>query len=416
MTSLLTPPSRTTAPTAAGRPLARPLWLSAAFAGAVAAGSVLLACMAVGLAGWFAADAGGHGDTRDAIRIGADAWLVAHGSGLTLAGATISVVPLGLTALCGYVALRLGGWARATSADEDGAAVALAAVVLAGVYGVVAVVTAVLATLPTAQPGLVQSFAGAFLLALVGGGAGLVRGEAGVLAGRLPETAVAVLRGAAGIAVAVLAAGAVLVTVALVLDIGTGANVLSRLHADGPGSALYTLVVAAFAPNAALMGGAYLLGPGFAVGTGTVVSPSVVALGPLPAFPLLAALPSPGPGAAWAPALIGVPVLAALLAGALTVRRHPTRDWGSGALRGLGAGVLGGVLVAVLVHLAGGAAGPGRMADVGAPFPDILTAAVVTLGGGSLLGGVLMTWRLRRTTDVVPGDEQDPATEDTIRL
>jgi hypothetical protein len=416
MTSLLTPPSRTTARTAAAGPVARPLWLSAAFAGAVAAGSVLLACMALGLAGWFASDAGAHGDTRDAIRIGADAWLLAHGSGLTLSGATVSVVPLGLTALCGYVALRLGRWARATSADEDGIAVALAAVVLAGVYAVVAVVTAVLATLPTAQPGLVQSFGGAFLLALVGGGAGLVRGEAVLLARRLPETAVAVLRGAAGVAMTLLAAGAVLVTVALVLDIGTGANVLSRLHADAPGSALYTLVVAAFAPNAALLGGAYLLGPGFAVGTGTVVSPTVVVLGPLPAFPLLAALPSPGPGASWAPALYAAPVLAALAVGALTVRRHPTRDWASGALRGLGAGVLGGVLLSVLTHLAGGAAGPGRMADVGAPFLDVLAAAVVALGGGSLIGGVLMTWRLRRTPDRVPGDERGPATEDTIRL
>ena len=415
MTSLLTP-SRKTAPTAAAGPVVRPLWLSAAFAGAVAAGSVLVACMALGLVGWFASDAGAHGDTRDAIRIGADAWLVAHGSRLTLSGATISVVPLGLTALCGYVALRLGRWARASSADEDGVAVALAAVVLSGVYAVVAVVTAVLATLPSAQPGLVQSFAGAFLLALAGGGAGLVRGEAAGLAARLPDTAVAVLRGAAGVAMAVLAAGAVLVTVALVLDMGTGANVLSRLDTDAPGSALYTLVVAALAPNAALLGGAYLLGPGFAVGTGTAVSPSVVALGPLPAFPLLAALPAPGPGPSWAPGLIGVPVLVALLVGALTVRRHPTRAYESGALRGLGAGVLGGLLVAVLVHLAGGSAGPGRMAEIGSPFLDILAAAVVALGGGSLLGGVLMTWRLRRTTTPVPDDERDPATEDTIRL
>jgi hypothetical protein len=415
MTSLLTPPTRRTATT--GDPVARPLWLSAAFAGAVAAGSMLLACMAVGLAGWFASDAGSHGDTRDALRVGADAWLVAHGSGLTLSGTTIEVVPLGLTALCGYVALRLGRWARVTSADDDGVAVALAAVVLSGVYAVVAVLTAVLATLPSAEPGLLRSFAGAFLLALLGGGAGLVGGAAHGLAGRLPETAVAALRGAVGMALAVLAAGAVLVTVALALDIGTGANVLSRLHADGPGSALYTVVVAAFAPNASLLGAAYLLGPGFALGAGTLVSPSAVVLGPLPAFPLLAALPAPGPGAAWAPALVGVPVLAALLVGALTVRRHPTPAFESGAVRGLAAGLGGALLVAVLVHLAGGAVGPGRMAHVGAPFLDTLAAGVVALGGGGLVGGLLMTWRLRRGVgDGEVGWGVDSAAEDTIRL
>ena len=174
-------------------------------------------------------------------------------------------------------------------------------------------------------------------------------------------------------------------------------TVLSRLHADAAGSALYTLLVAAFAPNAALLGSAYLLGPGFAVGTGTVVSPTAVVLGPLPAFPLLAALPAPGPGPAWATGFVAVPVLLAAVVGALTVRRHPTTAYETGALRGLGAGVVGGVLLTVLVHLAGGAAGPGRMADVGAPFLDTLAAAVVALGIGGLLGGVLPPGGLRRT-------------------
>ena len=81
----------------------------------------------------------------------------------------------------------------------------------------------------------------------------------------------------------------------------------------------------------------------------------------------------------------------------------------------LGAG-LGGVLVAVLVHLAGGAAGPGRMADVGAPFLDTLAAAVVALGIGSLVGAVAMTWRLRRAAGDASDVGRDPSTEDTIRL
>lgn len=119
MTDLLARPSRSVPPPPEPTgPVARPLWLGAAFAGAVASGAVLIACMAVGLVGWFASDAGAHGDTRDAIRVGAVAWLLGHGSGLTLGATTIGVVPLGLTALCWYVALRLGRWARLTSADE----------------------------------------------------------------------------------------------------------------------------------------------------------------------------------------------------------------------------------------------------------------------------------------------------------
>lgn len=395
----------------------RPLWLSAAFAGAVASAAMLTACMAVGLAGWFASDAGAHGDTRDAIRVGAVAWLMAHGSGLTLGATTLGVVPLGLTALCAYVAFRLGRWARLTSADDDASAVVLAAVVLAGVYAVVAVLTAVLASVPAAQPGLMPSFTGGFLLALAAGGTGLLRkGDGSLWVERVPLGLRAVARGAVGVAAAVVAAGSVLVTTALALDIGIAATVLSRLHADGPGSALYTLVVAAVAPNAALMGSAYLLGPGFAVGSGTLVSPSAVVLGPLPAFPLLAALPTPGPGPAWATGLVAVPTLLAGLVGYLTVRRHPTAAYETGSLRGLGAGVAGGALLAVAVHVAGGAVGPGRMADVGAPFLDLLAAAVVALGLGALAGGVAATWRLRRVGFEDAAPAQHPDTEDTIRL
>ena len=155
-------------------------------------------------------------------------------------------------------------------------------------------------------------------------------------------------------------------------------------------------------------------------------------LGPVPAFPLLAALPAPGPGPAWGPFLVVVPVLLGAAVGYLMIRRSPVFAYETGALRGLGAGVLGGVLVGLLVHLAGGAVGPGRMAEVGAPFAATLVAATVSLGLGALAGAALGTWRCRRLgladdkdrdsdRDSDWGRDQagdpDPAdTEDTIRL
>ena len=44
--------------------------------------------MAVAVVGWFLADAGAHGQTTDALRVGADAWLVGNGSGLSVARRT----------------------------------------------------------------------------------------------------------------------------------------------------------------------------------------------------------------------------------------------------------------------------------------------------------------------------------------
>jgi hypothetical protein len=403
MTDVLDPPDtglrRSPAP---GTPAKRPLAIGAAVAGVASAGAVLLGCMTVALLGWFASDAGGHGNTRDAIRVGTDGWLLGHGAHLHLvtgtAGATITAVPLGLTLLCVYVAHRFGRWAAATSTVEDTRTLGLGALVMAGVYALVALVSAVLAATPTAEPSLLGSFAGAFLVALAGGGTGLVRGSADVLdwRSRLPDPVRAVASGAVATCLLLVVAASVLLTVALLLDLGAAANVLSRLHADVSGGLLYTGLVAAVAPNAVLLTGSYLLGPGFAFGTGTLVSPAAVTLGPVPAFPLLAALPDSGTPAAWLGALVAVPFVAAALGAALMLRRHPVLTYEAGAVRSLGSGLAGGLLVTLLVRVAGGSVGPGRMTEVGAGVLDTLVSATVAMGVGALVGGVVATWWARR--------------------
>jgi hypothetical protein len=417
MTDLLTRPRARTAPSAErSRP---PLWWRAVAAGLGASLGVLALCMAVGLVAWFASDAGSHGDTRDAIRVGADAWLLAHGAGLQVDGVTLTAVPLGLTALCLLAAVRAARWAVRTSAEEDVAGTVLGGVVLVGLYSLVALVTALLAATPDARPGLGRAILGGLLVALLGGGGGLLLASPATraLLSRLPAGLRAVSCGALAALMLMVAAGSALTVVALLLDLGEAANVLSRLHPDAAGAALYTVVVAAAAPNAALLGGAYLLGPGFAVGTGTLVSPTAVALGPLPAFPLLAALPHPGVPPAWTTALLGVPVLAGLLTGLLAGRRYPARGYDVGAVRGLASGVVGGALVAGATVLAGGSVGPGRMADVGVVGLDVLAAAALALGGGGLVGGVLATWWVRRAGVAGPDAAEDPDdTEDTVRL
>jgi hypothetical protein len=213
---------------------------------------------------------------------------------------------------------------------------------------------------------------------------------------RVPQAVRAVTVGALAAAMLLVAAASVLLTVALLMDLGTAANVLSRLHAGVSGGLLYTVLVAAVAPNAVLLTGAYLLGPGFTVGTGTLVSPAAVTLGPVPAFPLLAALPSAGTQPTWLSALAAAPVVAAVAGVVLMLRRYPAFSYESGALRGLGAGAGGGVLVTVMVTLAGGAVGPGRMSEVGADPLGTLVSATVAMAVGGLFAGVAATWWSRR--------------------
>ena len=94
MTATLTPPR--TGTNAAG---ARPLSLLASLAGVAAAGGMLAVCLAAGVIGWFVTDSGVHGEPRDGLRAGALGWLMAHGSGVTVDGVTVTAVPSALKVL-----------------------------------------------------------------------------------------------------------------------------------------------------------------------------------------------------------------------------------------------------------------------------------------------------------------------------
>ena len=160
-----------------GGPGGRPLTVSAACAALGAAGTTLLTFMGIAVIGWFLADAGAHGETTDALRAGADAWLVGHGSGISLSGVPLGIVPLALTGVLAAALYRSGRWAAATSEPvEEDRPVLLAATVLTGSYVVIAVVTCVLAGQSSASPGLGRAVLGALLLSGVAGTLGLAAG------------------------------------------------------------------------------------------------------------------------------------------------------------------------------------------------------------------------------------------------
>jgi len=393
----------------AGRPLA----VSAALCGALAAVIGLVLCMSVALTGWFLADAGAHGDTTDALKVGAVAWLVGHGAHLVVAGAPLGVTPLAVTMMLVLVAFRTGRWAARLSGGSArhvpdqvvGAAVAT----FTGSYLVLAVVVGVLASRTSAAPGLGRALLGALVVAGLGGGLGLAAGS-GLLEhrwARLPGWASDVATGALAGVLWLLAAGAALVGVALLLSFNEAATVLSGLHLNVGDALSYTVVMALFAPNAALLGVSYLAGPGFAFGAGTTVSPTAVSLGVVPAFPLLAALPDEGPTPGWLAGLLVVPAAAAALGVGAALRRRPPIAHDLAALRGAAAGFVAGVLVTVLVSFAGGPLGTGRLADVGAPASEVLVFATGLMSLGGLLGAVGQNW-WRRRRGGEPAEAGDP--------
>ena len=388
----------------------RSLAVSAAWAGAAAPAVLLAAFWAVALVGWFTSDGGSHGTTRSALRIGADAWLLAHGAHLQTGDTAVTAIPLGLSVLCAWVAFRAGRWAGRTSEVEDLMSLGLGAVVLGGTYASVALVTAILAGSPAAQPDPLLAFVGGALVAGVAGGLGLVAGSGlrSELRALLPTHARAVLFGGLVGFLGVYAAGALLSAAAVAVRGEAVANVLSGLHLDGAGAFFSVGLVAVLAPNLAGWGSAYLLGPGFSLGTGTVVAPSGVVLGPVPAVPVLAAVPSDGPAPGWTMAVLAIPVLVGVYAGHVTARRFPTRSYAVGTARSAGAGLVAALGLAVLGAVSGGAVGSGRMSEIGPSVGLVLLTALVTVGAGALTAGLLHVWWRTRHVDEAEERAEDP--------
>lgn len=377
----------------------RPLTVSAAIASVLTASSTLLVCLAVAVVGWFLADAGAHGQTTDALRVGADVWLVGHGSRITVSGVPLGIVPLALTAVLAWAAYRGGRWAARTSAPVDGDRVfAVAGTIFAGIYVVLTVIVCVLVSTDFAAPGLGRAIVGSLLLSAVGGTLGMAAatGRLAHWVAAVPGWIRSIVHGAVAGALLLVVASSVLVAAALVLGLNEAATVLSQLRLGSGDYLMYAVATAGIAPNAVLLGAAYLLGPGFAVGTGTVVAPTAVALGPVPAFPLLAALPAPGPTPSWAIGLLAVPVLAAALGAVAAQRSYGVTAYDSAALRGFGCGFGAALVMTLAISLAGGPMGTGRMADIGAPVLSVLVAATMAMSLGGLVAGSATAWWQRR--------------------
>ena len=410
MTSLQSPPARRTRASSDAelrRQLAttRPLVPTASLGGVVAAGGPLLVCMAVAIVGWFLTDAGGEGAPSGALRVGAHGWLMAHGSTLAVEGVRITAMPLGLTLLCAWATWRVGhrvgesisGHGPDADRIGDGArdlTVPYAAGLFTVGYVVLGVLTASVAATAESSPDPTRVVLWSLLLGLGVGGPAIAHGSgrAAIWLPVVPATVRDVALVARRIVARWMLVCLVALVAALVLDFSTAANVVSQLHADAGGVLLITALSLLVLPNALLFSGAYLLGPGFTVGAGTTVSTSAVVLGPLPMFPLLAALPDQGAQPWWTDWLMVTPVLLAALVAGQVQRDRPDLAWDRAAIRGCAGGIAAGVALALLTAVAGGAVGPGRMQDVGPYTFEVLLHAITSFGIGGVVGALLVCW------------------------
>lgn len=338
-----------------------------------------------------------------AVVVAAHLWLLAHGVPVAVGGATVSLVPLGLTALAAFTCYA--------SARRSGVATRSGALAAVGAYAALTVLVALVCGI--GGGGVARALLGAVVVGGAGLGAGLLRRpEAPTwsrliapLRDRLPAPVVVGLRAGVVGAGALVAVAAVVTATWAVAGLATVGDVVRLLALDAVGGVVLALAQLAYVPNLVVWALAWVAGPGFAVGAGTRFAPAEVVAGPLPALPMLGVLPAPDLAGGLLLAAPAAPAAVGLLVG-LAVHRHLAPVRPRDVLVAVGtAAATAGVLVLVLQAAAAGAAGPGRMTQVGAAawLVGLVIAAGVALGAvlaavpaDAAVRAALRAWRAGR--------------------
>lgn len=390
-----------------------PLWLQGAFelgqAAVISALIVLVPLGAVWLTGGFAGR-----EVFGTLQLAAQAWLVLHGVPLAFGlpdGGTglLWAVPLALTLIPFLLAWRAGRrLARASYTDQLWQAL-LGALVVYAAFG--------LGAAYLADDGATSaSPAAGASVPLIAAGAGMIIGayrEAGSW-GRLIGVDLAewiatssqhsrwagsyawsAMRAAFLAVVSALGLAAILLAVTIAIHWAAIATIYERLDAGIVGGAVVTIGQLGFLPNLAVWTLAWSSGSGFALGAGSSISPLATAAGPLPALPILGAVPSGQ--LEYGMAALALPVLAGILAGWWFFREGENHfdEWlqlklearwvtaaASTLCLGLLVGMLAGAGTAVVALLSGASVGVGRFVEIG-PDPlwtGLFVAAEVAVG------------------------------------
>ncbi|MEI3865924.1 DUF6350 family protein [Microbacterium sp. CCNWLW134] len=328
-------------------------------------------------------------------------YLTAAGIDEAAASFSLSLAPLALTALTAGLAARTGVRASRSEAWESGliGGIGVFTALAAGIavtganplaatpLGVAIALPALVFAIPATLAALITEWREADVGLIARGRDALeIRiGEAGLAA--VSETT----RGVGIVVTGFVGAGAALLTVALVAR-GPQVVALSQAgNADVLGASVIALGQLAYLPTLIIWASSFIAGPGFAVGAATTVAPAGTQVGVLPPVPLLGVIPEST--TSWLLLLALVPVALGALAGWM-VRSRLVADrpraiadgWGLRATIAGAIAVLSGGAAALLAQLAGGAIGPGALAQVGpAPGAVGLAVGVEVLVGAAIL-------------------------------
>lgn len=372
--------------------------LSSAFAAAVAGWLIVAAPIVV------AAITGPTRSIAGGFELATQFWLLAHGAGAVIGGTTITLMPLGLTAVLVLILSGLSGVAAhqallAQESDELTAEVQqrmLARLVLSftGAYLVAVGVVAFLLTTPTQ---VAKALLGSALLAGVSSLIGVGRALGWVPTRSWPAWARRVPMAAGAGIVTVLVGATSALAVALYQGRERITLLASSLGADPVGGLVLILGQLAYLPNLILWAASWVVGAGFTVGDGSVISPTVTHVGLLPAVPVFGAVPAAATGqwgtASWL--VVGVAAGAVAAWTAVAPRRRARFD--ETALVGGLAGVVAGVALTLVAGFSRGNLGIGRLVGVGPRPVELFVMACSLMGISGMAAGLVIGLASRRS-------------------
>ncbi|WP_245634369.1 cell division protein PerM [Janibacter corallicola] len=370
------------------------LWWAAG-AGAATAASGLLVTVLLLVLGMLAVPRATAG-AGDAVGTGALTWLVLGGGRVDLGAGHLAMTPLLGTAL-----LLLLAWFGARRGLPDDPDARLRGLWLGGYTGV-GVLAALLGLMAPAGPAWLflpvpVLVLPALALALAHGVSDVLPERVARVTDRVPAAFGRALRpGLEGVGVS-MAAGSLLVLLAVLVNLDRVGHIQSTLEAGFFGGLLLVLAQLLLLPNLGVWALSFAAGPGFSAADGASTTWSGAESEVLPMLPVLAAQPQPG-GLPWVThLLVVVPLLIGAFVARRALRRVP-RLATTSTKAGVAAAAVAvtAVGVALLDGVAGGSLGNARLSDLGAPAVRLAVVLLLELGIGAAVVLTRDWWRLRR--------------------
>ena len=382
----------------ATRPAARPDLTSAslsACANAVIAAVVGLSiAVIVGVCAWVFAPHAAESGPEVAVRTAAGFWVLAHHVPIELPTGPLGLTPLGLMLIPALLLYVAGRQVARVAKPRRPADLVRFLLPMSLTYALVTAIVAGVAAPEQARSHAWQAFATGFVFCFAFAGIGISRasGLATVLWGRLPLLARESMLGGVVGAMVLVAFGAVITTMALLVGFPEAVEMFRALEPDAFGGVVLAVLCLCFVPNLVVWATAFSTGIGFDLGVSGAVSPRGVDYGALPVFPPLTVIPPEGQPGALAMFTLIVPLVAGVLTGFFLHRRLPDTSPAHLAALAGGSGAGCGVIVGALAWLSAGSVASGEFAAVGPVWWSVGMVAALEVG----LVAAVVAWESSR--------------------